>query len=56
VAVIIHVCELCFYVDYTPMAWTMLLYGCFNGLDYVVLLWSEICAYVVRSYIVALLS
>jgi hypothetical protein len=30
-----------------PMAWTMLplvlLYGCFYGLDYVVLLWSELC-------------
>jgi hypothetical protein len=30
-----------------PMAWTMLplvmLYGCFYGLDYVELLWPELC-------------
>jgi hypothetical protein len=28
-----------------PMAWTLvLLYGCYYGLDYVELLWSELCA------------
>jgi hypothetical protein len=49
-AVIGHVCGLCFYVEYAPcvapMAWTMLPllhYACFYGLDYAGLPWSGLC-------------
>jgi hypothetical protein len=34
---------LCFYVDYAPYVASVLLYGCFYGLGYAVILWTEVC-------------